>query len=74
MTTNRNAVVLSALGLTALLASGCAAAHGSTAQSAEPAPNLYDLKKSISEYHDSGQWDADVARADHWRAATRSAA
>ncbi|CAM02510.1 5'-nucleotidase (lipoprotein e(P4) family) [Saccharopolyspora erythraea NRRL 2338] len=64
MATNRNAVVLSALGLTALLASGCAAAHGSTARSAEPTPNLHYLKKSISEYHDSGRWDADIARAD----------
>ncbi|KAA5833595.1 HAD family acid phosphatase [Saccharopolyspora hirsuta] len=48
-----------AIALLGALVSGCATARG-----AEPLPNLADLKESIVDYHDSGRWDADIARAD----------
>ena len=44
------------------VAAGCATAEG--ASGTEPEPNLYDLKQSIADYHDSGRWDADIARED----------
>ena len=30
----------------------------------ENIPNLSDVKKSVTEYHDSGSWDRDIAQAD----------
>ncbi|MBB5154918.1 HAD family acid phosphatase [Saccharopolyspora phatthalungensis] len=57
--------IASSLALLGVLATGCATAQGAEGvRSAEPAPNLSDLKKSIVDYHDSGRWDADIARAD----------
>ncbi|MCI2419362.1 HAD family acid phosphatase [Saccharopolyspora sp. K220] len=57
--------IASSLALVGLLATGCATAQGAEGtKSAEPAPNLSDLKQSIVAYHDSGRWDADIARAD----------
>ncbi|MDA3625856.1 HAD family acid phosphatase [Saccharopolyspora sp. WRP15-2] len=51
-----------AIALLGALVSGCATAQG--AGPADPLPNLADLKKSIVDYHESGRWDADIARED----------
>ncbi|GAA0525848.1 acid phosphatase [Saccharopolyspora subtropica] len=63
-TPTHRASTAAALALVGALASGCAAAQGAGGASGEPRPNLSDLKQSIVEYHDSGRWDADIARID----------
>ncbi|MEV0088630.1 HAD family acid phosphatase [Saccharopolyspora sp. NPDC050642] len=56
--------IASSFALLGVLATGCAAAQGAEGAKAEPGPNLTDVKRSIVDYHDSGQWEADIAEAD----------
>lgn len=56
--------IASSFALLGVLATGCAAAQGAEGAKAAEPPNLTDLKRSIVDYHDSGQWEADIAEAD----------
>ena len=61
MTTVKRSLVLHAAFLTLLLSAGCAGRVGSAAPSAATPPSLADAKRQVSEYVDSGRYEADLA-------------
>jgi len=61
MTTVKRSLVLHVALFTLLLSAGCAGPVASTAPSATAPPSLADAKRQLSEYVDSGRYEADLA-------------